>query len=157
MKRTAEKVLSIIAVIMTAIGVIFGFIAMAIFKIVKNDPAAMRDFEREMMADPAMTQAEMDAIYGFFNVMGGFFWFLLIAMIISVVLNIIGIVNIWKNKNAKLAGIMFIIAGLLGGILSLPSILLYVAAVLCFTKKPPLQDDLQYADQSYNSDGMRPL
>lgn len=157
LNRTAEKVLSIIAVIMTAIGVIVGFIAIAIFNLVKNDPAAMRDIEMEMMADPAMTQAEMDAIYGAFSVMGGLIWFLLIAMIISVVLNIIGIVNIWKDKNAKLAGILFIIAGLLGGILSLPSILLYVAAILCFTKKPPLQDELQFADQSYNSDGMRPL
>ena len=42
-------------------------------------------------------------------------------------------------------------------ILSISSILLYIAAILCFTKKQPLQDDLQFEDQSYNSDGMRPL
>ncbi len=158
LNRTAEKVLSIIAVILTAIGVIFGFIGMAFINLVKNDPTIQRDFENEMlMTDPAMTQADLDTVYTVFNFMGGFIWLIIIGMIISVVLNIIGIVNIWKNKNAKLAGIMFIIAGLLGGIISLPSILLYVAAILCFTKKPTLQDDLQYTDQSYDGDGMRPL
>ena len=157
LKRTAEKVLSIIAVVLTAIGVIFGFLGMALINLMKNDPTFKQEFEMEMMADPTMTQADMDAIYTVFNVMGGFIWLIIIGMIISVVLNIVGIVNIWKNKNAKLAGIMFIIAGVLGGLISLPSILLYVAAILCFTKKPPLQDDLQYGNQSYDSDGMRPL
>ncbi|MFC5602134.1 DUF4064 domain-containing protein [Sporosarcina koreensis] len=157
MNRTAEKVLSIIAVIMTAVGVILGFIGMAILNVAKNDPAFMREIEMELMADPSLTPADVDAVFTFFNLLGGFVWFIIFAMIISVVLNIIGIVNIWRNKNAKLAGIMFIIAGVLGGILSLPSILLYVAAILCFTKKPPLQDELQFSDQSYDSDGMRPL
>ncbi|WP_252504550.1 DUF4064 domain-containing protein [Sporosarcina sp. Marseille-Q4943] len=151
MNRTAEKVLSIIAVIMTAIGIIFGFFGMAILYMAKNDPAFVLE------TDPSLTQADIDMMIPVFDLLGGFMWFIIIAMIISVVLNIVGIVNIWKNKNAKLAGIMFIIAGVLGGILSLPSILLYVAAILCFTKKPPLQDDLQYADRSYDSDGMRPL
>ena len=114
---------------------------MAVFNLMKNDPTFKSDL-KGMLADPTLTQADLDAIYSVFTVMGGFFWLIIIGMIISVVLNIIGIVNIWKNKNAKLAGIMFIIAGVLGGILSLPSILLYVAAILCFTKKPPLQDDL---------------
>lgn len=156
LKRTAEKVLSIIAAVLTAIGVVFGFIFMAIINLMKDDPTFQQDFERDMLADPTLTQADIDAIYMVFNVMGGFIWIIIIGLIISLVLNIIGIVNIWKNKNAKLAGIMFIIAGVLGGILSLSSILLYVAAILCFTKKPPLQEDLQFANQ-YDSDGMRPL
>ncbi|WP_432361755.1 DUF4064 domain-containing protein [Sporosarcina sp. UB5] len=156
MNRTAEKVLSIIAVILTAIGVIFGFIGMAFINFVRNDPTAMQEIEMELMADPAMTEVEMDAMFAFFNLLGGFIWFIIFAMIIGVVLNIVGIVNIWKNKNAKLAGIMFIIAGVFSGILSLPSILLYIAAILCFTKKPPVEDNIQM-DSSYAGDGMRPL
>jgi len=157
LNRTAEKVLSIIAVVLSTIGVVFGFLFMALINLMKNDPTFKQEFEMEIMADPAMTPADLDAMYTVFNVMGGFIWLIIIGMIISVILAIVGIVNIWKNKNAKLAGIMFIIAGVLGGLISLPSILLYVAAILCFTKKPPLQDDLQFADQSYNGDGMRPL
>ncbi|HEX5564178.1 MAG TPA: DUF4064 domain-containing protein [Sporosarcina sp.] len=156
MNRTAEKVLSIIALVLNVIGAIVAFIGLAVFNLLKNDPSFKQEFEMEMMADPALTSADIEAMYAVMNVLGGFIWLIIIGIIISIVLNIIGIVNIWKNKNAKLAGIMFIIAGALGGLLSLQSILLYVAAVLCFTKKPPLQDNLQYADQ-YDGDGMRPL
>lgn len=157
MKRTVEKVLSVIAVVLTAIGTITGFLVMAVFNLLKNDPTFKQQIEMDLLADPTLTPADVDMILSFLNVAGGFIWVVIILTIISIVLNIIGIVNIWKDKNAKLAGIMFIIAGLLGGILSLPSILLYIAAILCFTKKQPLQEDMQFADQSYNNDEMRPL
>ncbi|MFD1205690.1 MULTISPECIES: DUF4064 domain-containing protein [Sporosarcina] len=157
MNRTAERVLSIIAVIMTAIGTICGFIFMAFYSFLQNDPGFQQEMKMELLADPTYTQADVDAVFVFFDVLGGFLWFLIIAMIISIVLNIIGIVNIWKDKNSKLAGIMFIIAGIFGGIVSLPSILLYIAAILCFTKKPPLQEEPQFVDQPYDSDSMRPL
>jgi len=156
LNRTAEKVLSIIAVVLSTIGVVFGFLFMAVINLMKSDPTFKMEFENEIMSDPAMTPADLDAMYTIFNVMGGFIWLIIIGMLISVILAIVGIVNIWKDKNAKLAGIMFIIAGVIGGLISLPSILLYVAAVLCFTKKPPLQDNL-YVDQQYDGDGMRPL
>ena len=75
-------------------------------------------------------------------------WLIIIGLIISLILTIIGIVNIWKNKNPKLAGTMFIIAGLSAGILSLTSILLYIAGILCFTKKPPLTNEPQFVDDN---------
>ena len=157
MNRTAERVLSIIAVILTGIGTILGFLGIALFNLIKNDPTVREEIEMEMMTDPTLSAADVDMFFDLFDVFGGFLWAIIIVMIISIVLNIVGIVNIWNNKNAKLAGIMFIIAGILGGILTLPSILLYIAAILCFTKKPPLQDDLQFAEQPYNDDTMRPL
>lgn len=130
---------------------------MALVNLMKNDPTIKSDFERDMLTDPTMTQADLDAIYSIFTFMGGFIWLIIIGLIISVVLTIIGTVNIWNNKNAKLAGIMFIIAGVLGGLLSLSSILLYIAAILCFTKKLPLQDDSYVSDQSSGDGMMRPL
>ena len=157
MNRTAERVLSIIAVILTGIGTILRFLGIALFNLIKNDPTVREEIEMEMMTDPTLSAADVDMFFDLFDVFGGFLWAIIIVMIISIVLNIVGIVNIWNNKNAKLAGIMFIIAGILGGILTLPSILLYIAAILCFTKKPPLQDDLQFAEQPYNDDTMRPL
>lgn len=157
MNRTAERVLSIIAVVMSAVGTIFAFIGMGFFNLMKNDPAIRQEMEMEFMADPTMTASDIEAIFTFFDVIGGVMWLIIIAMILSIILNIIGIVNIWNNKNAKLAGIMFIIAGVLAGILSLTSILLYIAAILCFTKKPPLQEDIQFADQPHDGDTMRPL
>lgn len=157
MNRTAERVLSIIAVVLTGIGTILGFAGIAFFNLIKNDPTVRQEIEMEMMTDPTLSPSDMDAVFAAFDVFGGFLWVIIIFMILSVILNIIGIVNIWNNKNAKLAGIMFIIAGLMGGILTLPSILLYIAAILCFTKKPPLEDEVQFVDQPYNDDSMRPL
>lgn len=157
MNRTAEKVLSIIAVVLSAIGAVFGFIAMAFLNLMKNDPAIRQEIEMDLMSDPTLTPTDVESVFLFFDILGGFFWLIIIAIIISIILNIVGIVNIWNNKNAKLAGIMFIIGGVLGGIVSLPSILLYIAAILCFTKKPPLEDNVQFADQPHDGDTMRPL
>ncbi|QTD39606.1 DUF4064 domain-containing protein [Sporosarcina sp. Te-1] len=158
MNRTAEKVLSIIAVVLTAIGTIGAFFGVGILNLITNDPSFRRDLELDLLSDPTYTSEDVELVFSIFDLFSGFIWLIVIALIISLVLNIIGIVNIWNNKNAKLAGIMFIIAGVFGGIISLASILLYVAGILCFTKKPPLQDE-PYVDTSYteNSDTMRPL
>ena len=158
MNRTAEKVLSIIAVVLTAIGTVASFFGVGILKLITSDPSFRSEMEMELLSDPAYNSEDVELIFSIFDLFGGIIWLIIIALLISLVLNIIGIVNIWNNKNAKLAGIMFIIAGVLGGVVSLASILLYVAGILCFTKKPPLQDE-PILDSTYNenSDTMRPL
>ena len=75
----------------------------------------------------------------FIDLFGLFGWGFIILLVISLVLNIIGIVSVNKNKKPKNAGILFIVAGLFAGVLSLTSILLYVAAIMCFVRKPPIQ------------------
>ena len=55
----------------------------------------------------------MDLVIDAFSIFG---WVFIIILVISLILNIIGIVSISKNKNPKLAGIMFILAGLFAGI-----------------------------------------
>ncbi|MBB4826898.1 magnesium-transporting ATPase (P-type) [Sporosarcina luteola] len=158
MNRTAEKVLSVIAVVLTALGTIGAFFGVAILKLITNDPTFKSDFEMELLSDPAYSKEDVELIFSIFDLFSGFIWLIIIALIISMVLNIIGIVNVWNNKNAKLAGIMFIIAGVLCLVISVPSILLYVAGILCFTKKPPLQEE-PFVESSYSdtSDTMRPL
>ncbi|MCG3086753.1 DUF4064 domain-containing protein [Sporosarcina cyprini] len=158
MNRTAEKVLSIIAVVLTALGTVGAFFGVGMLKLITSDPAFRSEMEMELLSDPTFTPQDVEMFFNVFDILGGVIWLIIIALMISLVLNIIGIVNIWNNKNAKLAGIMFIIAGVLGGVLSLSSILLYVAGILCFTKKPPLQDE-PIMDSAYNenSDTMRPL
>ena len=136
MSRTAEKVLSILSVVLTAIGIIISFASLALFNYLKSDSLIQKEFEAEiLLADPTLTPEHIEVIYGVFGLVGGFMWLIIISLIVSLILTIIGIVYIWKNKNPKLAGIMFIIAGLTGGIISLTSILLYIAGILCFTKK----------------------
>jgi hypothetical protein len=157
MKRTAEKVLSIISALLTAVGVFLSFGLLALFNYLKSEPTFRGDFELEMMTfDPTITPADVDVIYSNFFLIGNFIWLIIISFIISLILTIIGIVNIWNNKNPKLAGIMFIIAGVTAGILSLTSILLYIAGILCLTKKPPLTVEPQFVDDQYDGT-MRPL
>jgi ABC-type phosphate transport system permease subunit len=154
--RTAEKVLSIISAVFTVLGIISTVVMMVFYNFLKSDPMIQKEFEAEMLADPTINPEDLEWIYGMFNFLGGLIWLFVILLIISLILNIIGIVNIWKNKNPKLAGIMFIIAGVLAGIINLTSILLYIAGILCFTKKPPQTNEQMYVDDG-NGGTMRPL
>lgn len=156
MKRTAEKVLAIISAAFTAIGIISSLIGLAFLKAFTADSFMMADFEAELLADPSFGAEEMDVFYWMLDLIVGFSWFFIIALIISLLLIIVGIVNVWNNKNPKLAGILFIIAGLFGGILTLTSILLYIAGILCLTKKSPLVDENPYSTEPYDG-SMRPL
>lgn len=135
--RTAERVLSLIGAIFNGISLIVGVIIAFIFNLVKSDPAAMEEMKYSMISDGVMTMEEIDMFMSLFSSFIVLIWIAIAVAFIGLVLNIIGIVKIWNNANPKAAGILFIIAGIFSGILSLTSILLYIAAILCFTKKPP--------------------
>lgn len=156
MKRTAEKSLSIISAVLSTIGIITSIALMSLFNIMKSDPQFQNEFEQGILSDPTLGPEDLEVVKMLFDLFGGIMWFIIIGLIISLILTIIGIVNIWNNKNPKLAGIMFIVSGVLGGFISLPSILLYIAGILCFTRKPPLTDKTQFTDDQYDGT-MRPL
>ena len=138
-KRTVEKVLSIISAVLTVIGVILSFAILAFLNFIKSDPAFQDEFRTEIVLfNPTLNPTDIETFFTIFNFLGGFMWLIIIALIISLVLIVIGLVNIWNNNNPKLAGILFVIAGVLGGFLNITSILLYIAGILCFIKKPPL-------------------
>lgn len=156
MKRTAEKVLGIVSAIFTGLGIVMLGGLLGLFNLMQNDPEIRGEFEAQLYLTPDMTQADVDTFLSMFNLVGGFMWLAIIFAAVSLLLTIIGLVKIWNNSNAKLAGILFIVAGLLGGIVSLPSILLYIAGILCLTKKPPLTEDTLYVEET-NDGSMRPL
>ena len=72
MKRTAEKVLSVIAVILTAIGTIMGFLVMAVFNLLRNDPTFKQQIEMDLLADPALSPSDVDMVLSLLNSAGGF-------------------------------------------------------------------------------------
>ncbi|QUG43216.1 DUF4064 domain-containing protein [Psychrobacillus sp. INOP01] len=143
MSRTGEIVLGVISAIMTLLSIILVTILVISGSNVLKDEAFTTEFQNVIAEEPTMTEADlqiiddnMDLVIDAFNIFG---WVFVIILVISLILNIIGIVSISKNKNPKLAGIMFIIAGLFAGILSPTSLLLYIAAIMCFVRKPPVQ------------------
>lgn len=145
--RTAERVLSIIAAILSALGVVGIVLIGSVFRMAMNDPLVYSEMEAEMLRDGTLTAADVEMVFSLFESLMSFVWVILVVAIIGLILNIVGIVQIWNNKNPKLAGTLFIIAGLLAGILSLASILLYIAGIMCFTKKPPLAPEAEYTTQ----------
>ncbi|MDW0110142.1 DUF4064 domain-containing protein [Sporosarcina aquimarina] len=158
MNRTAERVLGIISLVFTVIGIAAAIFGAVLVNLMSTNPEMRAEFEMGMNSDPAVTQADMDMIFDFLDAVGGFMWLGVIFLVISLILTIIGLVKIWNNKNPKLAGIMFILAGLTGGILSLTSILLYIAGILCLVKKPTAYpDEPVITDAPPYDDGMRPL
>lgn len=153
MKRTAEKVLSVISLVLTVLALIPSFLLVAFGKAI-TDGTFRDELEMELISDPELATEDVDFILSILEGVGGIGWLFVAAFLICVILTIIGIVAIWKNKNPKLAGTMFIIAGLVSFVLSLGSILLYIAAILCFTKKEPTQTVI--AEENHDNT-MRPL
>ena len=159
MNRTAEKVLGIIGLVFTVFGVIASIFGAVIFNMFSNNPDFRTEMEMEFYSDPSMTPADIDMFFKVIDGLGGFLWVGIVFLVISLVLTIIGLIKIWNNKNPKLAGIMFILGGLTGGILSLTSILLYIAGILCLTKKPKTTypEEQIITDTPPEDSGMRPL
>lgn len=155
MKRTAEKVLSIISAVFTLLSIIAGVAFAAFMKAVLADGTLRGEMESEFLADPALGTEDVDLFFGMLETFADFTWLFVIALVISLIATIVGIVFIWKNKNPKLAGAMFILAGLFAFVLSPTSILLYIAGILCFTRKAPLTDDTSFGNQY--DDTLRPL
>lgn len=157
MNRTAERVLGIISLVFNALGVIMAIAGAVFFNILNSDSDLRREVEVDILSNPDITPADMDVFFTFFNAFGGFMWLVVIFFVISLILTIVGLVNIWNSKNPKLAGIMFILAGLTAGILSLTSILLYIAGILALTKKPYTYPSEQIGAEPNDDDSLRPL
>ncbi|WP_144513606.1 DUF4064 domain-containing protein [Bacillus sp. FJAT-22090] len=149
MSRIGELVLGVISAVFSVIAIILLSVSVVQGSTVFQEEGFNDLFEQEIMSDPNLSSQDAEAItqgldvfLDLFTILG---WGFIISIVISLVLNILGILFINKNKKPKLAGVMFILAGLLAGIISLTSILLYIAAIMCFVRKPPMQ----LAEQEY--------
>jgi len=146
LKRTAEVVLSIISIVFNviALGLVI-FLTMS-SQFVSNDPLIEEELRNNIYGSE-LTEADIDMalnstqdIITFMTTIG---WILVAVIIITIILTIIGTIKI--NKSTKTAGVLFIISAILSGIISLPGILLIIAAILCFVRKPK-NSILQSAD-----------
>ena len=159
MRRTAERVMSMISIVFTGLAIIFSFMGLSALKMMLVDEARLLEFEEVMMSiDPSVTAEDLKVVISGLPVLEGIGSFLVILLVISLITTIIGTIFIWNNKRPKLAGILFIISGLFAYILSPTSILLYITAILCFARKPPLEvkGDPEFVE-SPDTSGMRPL
>lgn len=144
-KRTGEKVLGIIGTIFNVLGIILAIIMITSLSGFEGSEM-QQQMEQEILNDPTLTNqgdAEMaiDALNAFiqgFDVLG---WVFVVLLVISTIFAILAITKLKSVGSASTAGIFFILAGIFAGILSLTSILFYIAAIMCFVRKPPMRED----------------
>lgn len=153
MSRAGEVALGIIGTILNVIFLIVVTIAVIGLSSI-NETELKQIVEEEMMLqDPNMTAEEMATINDMIDmsadVVGVVGWVLVITLLISVILSIVAVVKVSKNKSPKTAGILFVVSGLLSGILLLAPILFYIAAIMCFVRKTP---NLDVEDPFYNNE-----
>lgn len=144
-KRTGEKALGIIGSIFNVIGIILSIIVITSLSGFEGSQMQMQ-LEEEIRNDPNLTnpgdvEMTMDMVNSFvqgFDVLG---WIVVALLVVSTVFAILAITKLKSFDTANTAGIFFILAGVFAGILSLTSILFYIAAIMCFVRKPPLRED----------------
>lgn len=139
MKRTTEKVLSIIAIVLNAIGLLSFAFMMLVGFVAYTDDSLINEIEEELIVEEPDLTAEdieygIELMEGFMGIMMGFSGVIIVAFIIAIILTIIGVVKI--DKNAKTAGILFLIAALFSAIISLQGILLMIAGIMALVRKP---------------------
>lgn len=156
MKRTVEKVLSIISVALTGIAVLLSFLFLSAYKTFNSDKGLLEEFEMSLRSDQTLSPEQADLILSMVDVIETFNWFIIVILLISLITTIVGITFIWNNKKPKLAGAMFFIGGLFAVIFSPTSILLYIAGILCFVRKPTQQGEQKFVKDDYG-ETMRPL
>lgn len=144
MSRAGEVTLGVIGTILNGILLIFATLAVVGASNANPDELKQMFEEEIMLSDPSMTAEDIaifnDAVDVGLNVVGVVGWVIVVTLLISVILSILGVVKVSKNKSPKAAGILFIFAGLLSGILLLAPILFYIAAIMCFVRKTPVED-----------------
>lgn len=149
MKRTGEKVLSIIADVLNVLSVGFLILMLISSNKLLEDPLFKSEIESSMY-DSSLTDTEIQQGFvfldDFFLFMTSIGWIFVVLGIVSIILGIVGAIKV--NENPKLAGILFIIAGVLSGIISIPGILLIIAAIMCFVRKPKIETPIQRTDEN---------
>lgn len=153
MSRAGEVALGVIGTILNIILLIFVTLAVVGASNANTDELKQMFEEEIVLSDPTMTPEDIavfnDAVDVGIEVVGVVGWVVVVTLLISIILSILGVVKVSKNKRPKAAGIMFIFAGLLSGILLLAPILFYIAAIMCFVRKTPVQ---YVEDPYYNNE-----
>lgn len=161
MSRAGEVTLGVIGTILNVILLIFATLAVVGASNANPDELKQMFEEEIMLSDPSMTAEDIavfnDAVDVGLNVVGVVGWVIVVTLLISVILSILGVVKVSKNKSPKAAGILFIFAGLLSGILLLAPILFYIAAIMCFVRKTPVEDSYYNNEVQHQNQPQQPL
>ncbi|RNF38540.1 DUF4064 domain-containing protein [Planococcus salinus] len=158
--RTGERILGIIGAVFNVLVIFLMIFLLTSLSGFEGSPE-QQQLEQEIMNDPALSDPEeaqmvVDAVNVFIGGSGIVFWVIIAILVISTIFAILAIVNLKGDRNPRLAGLFFILAGVFAGLLSITSILFYIAAIMCFARKPPLQDDMLRKDDTVRREDETP-
>lgn len=132
MNRTIEKILAMIASILNVFGIATtGIIVVSIDSLFRADGVQQQlfgDVQQRTGTDFTLTD-----LYDLSQVFDAVSWFVIVVLIISLILGTAGMIKL--NSDTRFAGILFIGAGIFACLVSVPSILYYIAAILCFIRQ----------------------
>lgn len=149
-KRTGEVTLA-------TIGLILGAIVQGLFSVVsiwvgnvaqsKSGSESFTTSYQDALREAGVSTSEAPDIHTVINGLHSFGIWSIILLIITVIITILGIYFIVGNKRPVLAGILFLIAGLviLGATLFtgfVATILLFIAGLMSFIRKPKTYTNL---------------
>ncbi|WP_422122186.1 DUF4064 domain-containing protein [Planococcus sp. X10-3] len=154
--RTGERVLGIIGTVFNVITILLLVWLITSLSGLEGT-AEFEEFQQDFMNDPMFegSPEEAQMVMDFFVEGAGIIgWVTVAILVLSTIFAIVALMNLKKIRSAQLAGIFFILAGLLAGVMTPTSILFYIAAIMCFVRKPPMREDELYRkeDPVYHDD-----
>lgn len=154
--RGGEKTLGIIGIVFNVLAVALLIFAILGLGNIENDPEFRQMLEEQIAADPTLaevgdTQSIIDGIMTSFDVVA---WILVAILIISTIFALFAVARLGHNRKPKVAGVCFIVAGIFAGVLSLTSILFYIAAIMCLVRKPR-NGSGKHTDHQHGNDRLR--
>lgn len=134
MKRKGEIVLGIIGVVISAIMILLGIFAMSL----KNNDEVKQAIQKSASNDPSISSGDVNQALDAMSSGGGV---LIVAAVLGLIVGLIAVFCVKGNKKPKMAGILFIVAAILIGVISLgsgflPAILYLIAGIMCLVRKP---------------------
>lgn len=142
MKRTGEVVLGILGILFFVGLSALGFFLAALMK----SDTVKDEIQKEVMEnEQGLTIADIDS---FINLIGGAGWYFVVISLIAVALGILALLLLRGEKNPKAAGIILIVTGVVGTLITvgfgiISGLFYLIAGIMCLTRKPqtPMDDE----------------
>ncbi|MCM2676045.1 DUF4064 domain-containing protein [Alkalicoccobacillus plakortidis] len=142
MKRTAELVLGILGTVFIAFGILLMIGVTSIFNVAGSDEQIQQEIMEEMQNDPTLSAADVQNAEELVELVSSFSFGITISFVISAILGLIA--TIFVKKKTKVAGILFIIGGVIGLLSIIPAVLYVVAGIMALARKaPPVEQPVE--------------
>lgn len=139
MKRTGENVLSIISMVIYTLSALLAILMINV--VIKNEDNLRQVTNSVRDKNPEATMEEVNLSIDYLS---NYMWLMAVTSIVALVLGIVVLILLNKYQKSKIAGIILLVMGILGTLLTIPFGLLsgplfIIAGIMCLVRKPKLE------------------